>query len=149
DQLSTYGVLRDKGAGYLNALTRSLADAGLVMTIPGEYPLMTLTSTGEKVMRGERAFTLCWPDADAGGKQIHLKDHGFEGGLYALLRDLRTRIAKKEDVPPYVVFSNKTLEGLVRYRPTDVEQAMQVPGIGAGKAQRYLPPFLKLIAAWK
>jgi ATP-dependent DNA helicase RecQ len=149
DELSTYGALKDKGSGYVNALTRSLSDAGLVVTVTGEYPLMTLTPAGEKVMRGERSYSLCWPEADAGGKQINLKDQGFDGGLYALLRDLRARIAEKYEVPLYVVFSNKTLEGLARYRPTNEEEALQVPGIGAGKAQRFLKPFLRLIEAWK
>ena len=149
DELSTYGILKDKGAGYLNSLTRSLADAGLVVTVPGEYPLMTLTSAGEKVMRGERSFSLVWPDPGGGKKESDLAAHGFEGELYAMLRDLRFKIAKDEGVPPYVVFSNKTLEGLVRHRPTTQDEALQVPGIGSGKVQRYLEPFLEIIAAWK
>lgn len=149
DELSTYGILKDKGAGYLNALVRSLTDGGLVVTIPGEYPLMTLTPAGEKVMRGSKSYALYWPDPDAGGKQINLKDHGFEGDLFALLKELRARIAEKDEVPLYVVFSNKTLEGLARYRPADKEEALQVPGIGTGKAQRYLEPFLRLISTWK
>ena len=66
DQLSTYGILKDKGVGYLNALMRALADGGLVMTVSGEYPLLTLTPLGERVMRGEAAFTLVWPAAAAG-----------------------------------------------------------------------------------
>lgn len=149
DQLSTYGILKSKGAGYINSLVRSLTEAGFLVTIPGEYPLMTLTSTGEKVMRGGLSYSLCWPDENVGNKQTSLKDQGFEGENYSMLRDLRARIAKNEGVPPYVVFSNKALEGLARYRPTNAEEAMQIPGIGTGKAQRYLAPFLKLIATWK
>ena len=57
-----------------------------------------------------------------------------------------SKIRGRERVPPYVVFGNKTLEGLVRYRPRTVEDAMQVPGVGMAKAQRYLPQFLRLIA---
>src|SRR5690606_1446583 len=49
DELSTYGILKDRGAGYLNSLVRAMADAGLVVTVPGEYPLMTLTTAGELV----------------------------------------------------------------------------------------------------
>lgn len=149
DKLTTYGILKDKGAGYLNSLMRSLADAGLVVTVTGEFPLMTLTAFGEKVMRGESKFQLVWPDPEAGRKEIALKDHGFDGQLYSMLRDIRERIAKREDVPSYVVFGNKTLEALARYQPVTAEEALHVPGIGAAKVQRYAKPFLDAIAVWK
>jgi ATP-dependent DNA helicase RecQ len=149
DKLTTYGILRDKGAGYLNGLMRSLADAGLVITVTGEFPLLTLTPLGDKVMRGEAKFQLVWPAPEAGRKEVALKDHGFDGQLYSMLRDIREKIAKREDVPSYVVFGNKTLEALARYQPVTAEEALHVPGIGAAKVQRYAKPFLTAIVAWK
>ena len=149
DKLTTYGILKDKGAGYLNSLMRSLSDAGLVVTVTGEFPLLTLTSRGDKVMRGAATFQLVWPDPEAGRKEVALKDHGFDGQLYSMLRDIREKIAKREDVPSYVVFGNKTLEALARYQPLNAEEALHVPGIGAAKVQRYSKPFLDAIAMWK
>jgi len=149
DQLTTYGILREKGAGYLNSLMRSLADAGLVQTIAGEFPLMTLTPLGDKVMRGEASFMLVWPDPEAGRKEVALKDHGHDGQLYSMLRDIRMKMAKREDVPPYVIFNNKTLEALARYQPVNTEEALHIPGIGAAKVQRYAEPFLDIIRIWK
>ncbi len=149
DQLSTYGILRDKGAGYLNGLIRSLADAGLVLTVTGEFPLLTLTPLGDKVMRGEAKFQLVWPDPEAGRKEVGLKDHGFEGQLYSMLRDIRDKIAKREDVPSYSIFPNKTLEALARYQPATPAEALLVPGIGTAKVQRYAKPFLETIQLWK
>lgn len=149
DKLTTYGILKDKGAGYLNSLMRSLADAGLVVTVTGEFPLLTLTPRGEKVMRGAADFQLVWPDPEAGRKEVALKDHGFDGQLYSMLRDIRERIAKREDVPSYVVFGNKTLEALARYQPINTEEALHVPGIGAAKVQRYAKPFLEAIVMWR
>ncbi|MES2920306.1 MAG: ATP-dependent DNA helicase RecQ [Verrucomicrobiota bacterium] len=149
DQLSTYGILRDKGAGYLNSLMRSLADAGLVITVTGEFPLMTLTTLGDKVMRGEARFQLVWPDPEAGRKEVGLKDHGFEGQLYSMLRDIREKIAKRENVPSYTIFPNKTLEALTRYQPVTPAEALLVPGIGTAKVQRYAKPFLDAIQVWK
>ncbi len=150
DQLTTYGILRDKGAGYLNGLIRSLADAGLVHTVTtGDYPLMTLTPLGDKVMRGESPFQLVWPDPAAGPKEVALKDHGHDGQLYSMLRDIRAKMAKREDVPAYVVFSNKTLEALARYQPVNTGEALHIPGIGTAKIQRYAEPFLETIRLWK
>ena len=149
DQLTTYGILRELGAGYLNGLMRALADAGLLCTITGEYPLMTLTPLGEQVMRGAASYQLVWPDPEAGRKEVALKDHGHDGQLYALLREMRAKMAKHDDVPPYVVFSNKTLEALTRYLPVTTEEALHIPGIGAAKIQRYAEPFLDAIRIWK
>jgi ATP-dependent DNA helicase RecQ len=149
DKLTTYGILKDKGTGYLNSLMRSLTDAGLVITVTGEFPLLTLTARGDKVMRGASSFQLVWPDPEAGRKEVALKDHGFDGQLYSMLRDIREKIAKRDDVPSYVVFGNKTLEALARYQPINAEEALHVPGIGAAKVQRYAKPFLDAIVMWK
>jgi ATP-dependent DNA helicase RecQ len=149
DQLSTYGILREKGAGYLNGLMRSLSDAGMVCTVTGEFPLMTLTPLGEQIMRGEASYQLVWPDAAAGRKEPGLQDHGHDGQLYAMLRELRASMAKRDDVPPYVIFSNKTLEAMVRYLPVTTGEALQIPGIGTAKIQRYAEPFLEAIRCWK
>jgi len=149
DQLSTYGILRDKGAGYLNALMRSLAEAGLVQTVPGEFPLLTLSPLGDRVMRGEAKFRLVWPDTSPVKAEASLQDHGHDAQLYSMLRDHRARLAKREDVPPYVIFNNKTLEALARYQPVTTTEALHLPGIGEAKIQRYIEPFLEIIRVWK
>jgi ATP-dependent DNA helicase RecQ len=149
DKLTTYGILKDKGAGYLNALMRSLSDAGLVQTVPGEFPLLTLTLLGDRVMRGEAKYQLVWPASEAGKKQSALQDHGLDPQLYSMLRDHRARLAKREDVPPYVIFNNKTLEALARYQPVNTAEALHIPGIGEAKIQRYAEPFLEIIRVWK
>ena len=150
DQLSTYGILKTQGTGYVNALMRAMGDIGLLRVETGEFPLITLTEQGEKAMRGAAKYRLAWPPAPGGGATVSmLADHGFEPILYSMLRDLRARLAKREDVPPYVIFSNKTLEALSRYRPTTSEEGLAVSGIGESKAQRYLPAFLAVLAEWK
>ncbi|MDB6080214.1 MAG: recQ 1, partial [Akkermansiaceae bacterium] len=113
--------------------------------------LITLTPLGEKIMRGGGSFRLAWPSTSGvggtGGTDF-LPDMGFDPELYSMLRDLRTRIANNESVPSYVVFSNKTLEALARYRPKTIEEGKAVPGIGEAKAQRYLQAFLDVIHTW-
>jgi ATP-dependent DNA helicase RecQ len=74
-----------------------------------------------------------------------MKDQGFDSELYTLLRDLREKFAKAENVPSYVIASNKALEGLVRYRPMDYDALLAVPGIGPVKAQKYGRAILDLL----
>ncbi len=147
DRLTTYGILADKTTGYLNGLFRSLADEGLVITQTGEYPLMTLSEKGGRVMLGEEGYELRWPDEVA--KPAGLEERDFDPQLFTMLKDLRYKIAKKDGVPPYVVFTNKVLEALVKYMPSSAEDALAIPGIGEGKAQTYLPPFLEMIRTYR
>ncbi|RYD45988.1 MAG: hypothetical protein EOP85_08295 [Verrucomicrobiaceae bacterium] len=149
DQLSTYGILKEKGAGYLNSLMRSMSEAGLVQTEPGEFPLLTLSPLGDRVMRGGAKFKLVWPENEALKHEPALRDHGYDAQLYSMLRDVREKLARRDDVPTYVVFGNKTLEALVRYQPANEQEALLIPGIGAAKIQRYAKPFLESIRSWK
>ncbi len=147
DQLSTYGILADRTTGYLNALFRSLAEEGLVITQTGDYPLMTLSGKGEDVMKGEEEYELRWPDEVA--KPAGLEEKSFDPQLFTMLKDLRFKMAKKDGVPQYIVFSNKVLENLTKYAPASIEEALEIPGIGEGKAQSYLPAFLEMIRTFR
>ena len=148
NQLKTYGMLKDKGTGYVNGMMRSLLDRGLLRTENGEYPVITLTPLGENVMLGKSSYQLIWPNPSA-EKMIDLKDAGFDPSIYSALRDLREKFAKAENVPAYVIFSNKTLEALARYRPTNLDEFLAVPGVGPVKAQRFARAFLDALALHK
>lgn len=148
-ELKTYGLLRERGTAYLNALARSLNDGGLIVTQMGEYPLVTLTPRGEQVMMGKTSYALEWPAKEGVSKTtdegVKLEDLGFDGRLYDRLKDVRTRLAKAAQVPAYVIFSNETLEHLARLRPKTMDAGLLVKGVGEAKADKYLEPFLKVI----
>lgn len=147
-ELKTYGVLKDKGTGYVSGVMRALLDAGLLRTETGEYPVITLTTMGESVMLGKSSYRLIWPKVDA-PKMIDLQDAGFDPTVYSCLRDLREKFAKAEEVPSYCIFSNKTLEALARYRPKNSEELLAVPGVGPVKAQRFGRAFLDALAKFR
>jgi ATP-dependent DNA helicase RecQ len=67
----------------------------------------------------------------------------------SLLSDLRAKLARKQQVPTYMIFNNKTLEAMVRYQPTTEEAALQLPGIGLAKLQRHGAAFLETIRMWR
>ncbi len=148
-ELKTYGLLKKEGTAYLNALARSLNDGGLIATKMGEYPLVTLTPRGDQVMRGKTSYALEWPAPGGISKTsndgVELEDLGFDAKLFERLRDTRTRMAKAEKVPAYVIFSNETLQHLARLRPTTMDAGLLVKGIGEAKAAKYLEPFLRVI----
>ena len=145
-ELKTYGLLKQEGTAYLNVLCRSLHEGGLLVTQMGEYPLVTLTARGEQVMRSLTSYSIEWPNQGGGAPAgVELEDMGFDARVYEQLRDVRTRLAKAERVPAYVIFSNETLQHLARLRPTTMEAGLLVKGIGEAKADKYLEPFLRVL----
>lgn len=176
DELSTYGILKSWGAAYLHALFREFESAGLVEVSRGEYPLMTLTPKGEKVMRGESGagdFRVRWPRSPgtatnaaargASGAESSsasataadeeggaLRELGFDEELFTLLKKRRAELAAAAgNVPVYVIFSNATLEFFTRLKPRSVDAGLKIRGVGKVKAERYLEEFLEVIREWE
>ncbi len=156
DELSTYGILKDEGSNYVFALLSEMEKAGLIAIRKTPYPLLALTRRGAEVMKGDRHFSLAWPDRDAlaakGKKGLDAPDLSaleFDERLFERLKGVRNRLAKEAGgIPSYVIFSNQILEFLTRIRPSTKEQALKIRGIGSVKAERYLPPFLEEIQSF-
>lgn len=73
------------------------------------------------------------------------KDSGTDKALFAMLKDLRKTIAKQNNLPPFVIFQDPSLEDMAIQYPITKEELMQISGVGAGKAEKFGEPFLKLI----
>jgi len=161
DTLSTYGLLKELGTAQVNELFQYMHDGGLIFTQKGEYPLVTLTPLGERVMHGKTMFKMVWPKkkrgdnplkegkAGLGGMGVEMEEVGFDPKLFSQLKDIRAAIAKIQKVPPYVVFSNKTLEYFTRLRPTTIEAGSRIKGVGEAKATQYLKAFVSAIKDYK
>jgi ATP-dependent DNA helicase RecQ len=155
-ELSTHGILKEAGQAYLYALFKEMEQAGLIRTEPGEYRLVTLTNLGVEVMKGASEYRMAWPSVPVRDKAVAspgkesvvsaLQDLGFDPVLFEKLKAKRAEIAAAEGgKPAYTVFGNQTLELLTRLQPTTLEAGLTVRGVGAAKAERYLPYFLEVI----
>jgi ATP-dependent DNA helicase RecQ len=65
--------------------------------------------------------------------------------LYSMLKDLRKKLSKQLEVPPYVIFQDPSLEAMATIYPVTLDELQNIPGVGAGKAKRYGEEFCKLI----
>ncbi|HMM17383.1 MAG TPA: HRDC domain-containing protein, partial [Petrimonas sp.] len=65
--------------------------------------------------------------------------------LFSMMKDLRKKISKKLNVPPYVIFQPASLEAMATSYPITLEELQNIPGVGAGKAKRYGQEFIELI----
>ena len=148
DQLSTYGLLRGMSQTRLREILDCLLAKGYV-TIEQEHSTLRPTAAargvlfqGEKVVmqtRVEERETRARPAAEPAAD--------VDQDLLEALKAERTRQAQREGVPAYIVFSNATLVDMARKKPGDMDELMEVSGIGAVKAQRYGAQFLAVIDA--
>ena len=164
DRLSTYGLLEDVGTAYLKDLFLEMERTGLALRTGGDYPMLTLTSFGEAVMKGQSDFQMAWPSRRSyasprkskeappkasrkkTGSQL-LEDESGDPDLYQTLKEKRSALAAKHHLKPYQIFSNKTLNALAAAQPLTKEEALALPGIGPQNSRKWLPHFLPLIAA--
>ena len=65
--------------------------------------------------------------------------------LFSILKDLRKKMAKRLELPPYIIFQDPSLEAMATTYPITIEELQNIPGVGAGKAKRYGEEFIKVI----
>jgi ATP-dependent DNA helicase RecQ len=78
-------------------------------------------------------------------EELAARELGFDDALFEKLKRHRTAVAEAEGVPPYVIFSNQTLEFMTRLKPRTTEAGLKIRGVGEKKAKDYLPEFIQII----
>jgi ATP-dependent DNA helicase RecQ len=171
DRTPTYGALREHSEPWLTQLLRRCVTAGWVDFTPGEKPVVLLTGSGRAVMKGERPARLVLPrehEAEAArsarGASGASASRGQPGAgaarspaepdmlpaeaasLFEELRLLRSELARAENVPAYVVASDRTLRDIALLRPRGLEMLKLAHGIGPAKAERYGARILEVVA---
>jgi ATP-dependent DNA helicase RecQ len=152
NELTTYGLLKQKSSNYLHELFRELEEANLIYSTGGQYPMIGLTESGVAVMQNLASFNMVWPEESAPrqGKGVvrELDDEApFDPGLFEALRRTRAALAQEQGgVPHFVIFSDETLKAFARLKPASLETARRIRGVGEVKAAKYMPAFLRTIA---
>jgi ATP-dependent DNA helicase RecQ len=160
DKLSTYGLLADASTREIRAWIEQLTGQGHLRVADGEYPTLFLSSTGVEVMRGARPVVLFVPAlpttrkarAASSARAAIEQEIGAESGatvderLFEHLRQFRRELAAQRGVPPYVIFSDRSLALMAARKPRTAEEFRAIKGVGDKKAQDLGPLFLATIA---
>ncbi len=146
DTLSVYGI----GDEYSKSQWLTIGDKLLELNAVeiGEFKVYRLTAFGIEVIKGAHQIELkkerlTVQKAETKKRVTYFDDYNVE--VYDKLRDLRTQIASEKGIPPYIVFSDKTLKDLSMKVPQDKEAMLEVHGIGEVKFERYGKEFLTLL----
>jgi ATP-dependent DNA helicase RecQ len=153
DALSTFGLLRHESGTTVRGYIEQLIADGLLVRDGDPYPILRLTASGAAVLKGERPCRLYREVEPVRGK-TRWRGRGavtFDGDpeLFALLREVRLRIARERGVPPYVIFHDTTLRDMADRRPRTIDDLHGIYGVGAKKAADFGDAFLDAIRTYR
>jgi ATP-dependent DNA helicase RecQ len=151
NELTTYGLLKQKSTNYLHELFREMEEAELIYSTHGQFPMIGLAELGVAVMQNVASFDLVWPEErrPRKGKEVVREPENeapFDRDLYEVLRRTRAALAQEQGaVPHYVIFPDETLKAFARLKPSSIETARRIRGVGEVKASKYMGVFLRVI----
>jgi len=145
DALPTYGAGAHRSTAWWRLLADRLAEQAIV-EVDSEFGTATITAAGRKVLAGDpfRAVMQEPKTATANAGTVQT----YDALLFEALRRLRRELAEEAKVPPYVVFSDRSLTDLAAVRPTTDSAFRSIHGVGERKATAYAAPVLDVIRAF-
>jgi ATP-dependent DNA helicase RecQ len=141
EKLTTYGIMRDKSAKEVSDFIEFIISENYLGVENGQYPTIYVSELGKDVLTGK---VQVFRKISVVTKQI-TKDNP----LFEQLRALRMQLAQEAGVPPFVVFSDKTLQDIISKMPVTEEEFLEVNGVGLAKLERYGEAFLNEIRAFQ
>jgi len=147
DQLSVYGIGKEQSQDYWVSVIRQLIHLGLIKQNIVNNSALQLTEEARPVLRSEVKLELATPRLTFSASAYSQKQASirYDKDLFARLRFLRKQIADKENIPPYVVFNDATLEEMAQFTPTTKVEMLDINGVGERKLERFGDAFMNLI----
>ncbi len=156
DKLPAFGEGKEHDAHFWNSLIRQMMLEGLIEKDIEEYGLLKITEKAEKFLKKPYSIKVALShqfEEDGGGAD---EDEVIvEGGiaavdpaLFDMLMNLRKKVAKEKNLPPFVIFLETSLEDMATQYPTTVQELEKIQGVSKGKAIRYGKKFMDLIAKY-
>ncbi len=149
EDLEVFGCGQGEEEKTWSAVIRQALIAGYLDKDIENYGLLKVTKAGHAFLKKPTSFKIVEDnDFDDVEEEIPMKggaNCAVDPTLYSILKDLRKKIAKKLELPPYVIFQDPSLEAMATTYPVTIEELQNIPGVGAGKAKRYGEEFIKVI----
>lgn len=136
EQLPTYGLMKEYSQKEVSGLIDYLTAEHYLVPSEGQYPLLTVSEQGISVLLGKQ---------EVYRKQAPVKQLVADDALFEEMRSLRSQLAQEKNLPPYVIFSDKTLMELAEKQPQTSLEFLQIKGVGKSKLDNYGEQFLALL----
>ncbi len=152
DEHPLFGKGKHQDSNYWMALTRQALVGGYLKKDIETYGVIKITEKGREYLKNPVSFMMTEDHifndatedvikADKGGAAV-------DEQLVKMLKELRRKVAKKKDLPPFVIFQDPSLEDMALKYPVNIEELSNIHGVGEGKAKKYGKEFVELIARY-
>ncbi|MCK4569408.1 MAG: DNA helicase RecQ [Bacteroidales bacterium] len=151
NQLDIYGKGADSDEKYWNAVIKQALIRKLLIKDIDNYGLLKISKEGKDFIKEPYSIMLAQDHDYENEDDEAFASHKISTAdkiLFAMLKDLRKDISKKEKLPPFVIFQDPSLEDMSIQYPVKEEELQHITGVGVGKAHKYGKPFLELIALY-
>ncbi len=150
DELENFQAADDEDEKTLHAIIRQAMISGLITKDIENYGLLKITSAAKAYLKKPKAFPVIKEDDDFDEDEEEIISNSgntsaADDVLFSILKDLRRKMSKKLELPPFVIFQDPSLEAMATNYPITMEELQNIPGVGAGKAKRFGDEFLKVI----
>jgi ATP-dependent DNA helicase RecQ len=148
--LKSFGAGKDHEERYWNAVFRQSMIKGLINKDIENYGLLKVTAKGHEFLENPTSFMLVKnheyeEEEDSGFSGAPSGTTGGDAVLFSMLKDLRKKVAKRKNLPPFVIFQDPSLADMSIQYPISTEELQKIQGVGQGKARRYGKEFVDLI----
>jgi ATP-dependent DNA helicase RecQ len=148
-KLEFFGIGEDKDEKYWNMVIRQALIAKFLTKDIENYGLLKLTQKGMEFLEHPTSFMLAedhdYADTTDEENAFGARTAVVDEELFSILKDLRKKLSKVKDVPPFVIFQDPSLEDMAIQYPITIDELQNISGVGAGKAQRYGEEFIDII----
>lgn len=148
DTHELFGSGKEKEEKYWNAVIRQLLVAGLLQKEIENYGILKVSDAGKEYLENPKSFMITL-EHDFEKEDDDEKSSGgtaaVDPQLFSMLKDLRKQIAKRKNLPPFVIFQDPSLEAMAIHYPINLDELLNIPGVGSGKANRFGKEFVELI----
>ncbi|MFN8251082.1 MAG: DNA helicase RecQ [Ferruginibacter sp.] len=155
DELAVFASGNDKEPHFWNSLIRQMLLQGIIEKDIVEYGLLKFTKKGTAFLKKPASFKIVLNNLfeDANADDDEAEQGGAAAGaaddrLMEMLKDLRKKVAKEKNLPPFVIFLESSLEDMATMFPTTTAELEKISGVSKGKALRYGKPFIELIGRY-
>jgi ATP-dependent DNA helicase RecQ len=154
NELDVFGKGMEESERFWDGVVRQMLIERLVVKDIENYGILKITPEGQKFLKKPYAVMVVKDTDPEEGDDDEMMSGGgartstTDKTLFSLLKDLRKELARKESLPPFVIFQDPSLEDMAIQYPINMDEMQRITGVGAGKAQKYGKPFLELISSY-
>ncbi|MBU4338584.1 DNA helicase RecQ [Patescibacteria group bacterium] len=147
DKISVFGIVSDFTEDEMKNIMRSLVILNLLQVSEGKYPTLSVTNKGIKFLKQKGSLEISKAKEDSRDlyENVSRQEIEYDRGLFEKLRALRKQIADKQGIPPFMIFSDVSLQEMAHYFPNDKNNFSRIEGVGSRKLESFGGVFLEVI----